>query len=278
MSAVRFHAGSRPINEWVFAALVAGSFAACAAALFILRKAWDLDRFTRPFVLMIFFLYLGLTLGAFAQHFAGKPGADNPTLRNVVGVVSFQGVSLILVWRFTREHETSWNEGFGFSVNWTLALLFGVLAACIFLPVGMLLKKAAVTLIVAIHMEPQVQPAVEALAHTVTWLDRAAFGIVTIAIVPPAEELMFRGILYRAIKGAGYPRLALWGTSLLFAGIHRDLAVFVPLFLFAVLLVKLYDRTNNLLAPVAAHVVFNAANFVAFFLVEESGNTSPPHR
>ena len=48
-------------------------------------------------------------------------------------------------------------------------------------------------------------------------------------LAPVAEELLFRGILYPAIKQAGFPRLALWGTSLLFAAMHMNLVTFVPL-------------------------------------------------
>src|SRR5206468_705414 len=114
----------------------------------------------------------------------------------------------------------------------------------------------------------EIQPAVLALKHTVTWLDRVAVGIVAMGLAPVAEELLFRGILYPAVKQAGFPRLALWGTSLLFAAIHVNLMTFVPLLLFALLLAQLYERTGNLLAPLAAHVMFNALNFAKFFFFE----------
>ena len=68
---------------------------------------------------------------------------------------------------------------------------------------------------------------------------------------------MFRGILYPVIKQLGHPQLALWGTSLLFATVHMNLASFLPLMVLALVLTALYERTNNLLAPIAAHVLFN---------------------
>ena len=34
--------------------------------------------------------------------------------RMLVGVLSFQGAALILVWRFVREHDLRWAEAFGF--------------------------------------------------------------------------------------------------------------------------------------------------------------------
>ena len=64
--------------------------------------------------------------------------------------------------------------------------------------------------------------------------------------------------------------MALWGTSLLFALTHANAMTFVPLTFLAVVLVLLYEATDNLLAPILTHSLFNAANFV--FLV----NSHPP--
>ena len=72
MAAMRFPNASHRVNPWAFGSLVAGSVIFSGAALFILRKPWDLDRFTRPFVAMLLCLYLGLTLGAFVQYFIGR--------------------------------------------------------------------------------------------------------------------------------------------------------------------------------------------------------------
>ena len=59
--------------------------------------------------------------------------------------------------------------------------------------------------------------------------ERIALGIAAIVIAPVFEESLFRGILYPAIKNAGYPTLALVGTSLLFGAIHATLLTFLPL-------------------------------------------------
>ena len=55
--------------------------------------------------------------------------------------------------------------------------------------------------------------------------------------------------------------LAWFGVSALFALIHVNLPTFVPLFALALALTWLYERTDNLLAPIIAHALFNAANF-----------------
>jgi membrane protease YdiL (CAAX protease family) len=96
-------------------------------------------------------------------------------------------------------------------------------------------------------------------------------AVAAVLLAPLAEEVLFRGILYPAIKQAGHPRLALWGTALLFAAVHLNVATFVPLTVLALVLTALYEWTNNLLAPIAAHVLFNAFNVVLLVVLQQMG-------
>jgi membrane protease YdiL (CAAX protease family) len=116
-----------------------------------------------------------------------------------------------------------------------------------------------------LQLKPQEQESVQTLQMAVTWLNRLALAVVTIVLAPAAEEMLFRGTLYPTIKQAGYPRLALWGTALLFAAIHLNLVTFVPLTVLALCLTILYERTDNLLAPITAHALFNAMNFIILY-------------
>ena len=81
---------------------------------------------------------------------------------------------------------------------------------------------------------------------------------------------MFRGVLYPAIKQLGYPRTALWGTAALFAAIHGNLPIFLPLMALGLALALLYEVTNNLLASITAHGLFNAVNVVLYYLNEDT--------
>jgi len=42
----------------------------------------------------------------------------------------------------------------------------------------------------------------------------------------------------------------------------------VPLFVLAILLTALYERTDNLLAPITAHALFNTFNFALLYLLD----------
>jgi membrane protease YdiL (CAAX protease family) len=80
-------------------------------------------------------------------------------------------------------------------------------------------------------------------------------------MAPVCEEAIFRGILYPFLKQRFQPAFGLWMSSLLFATIHANAMTFVPLTMFALVLVWLYERTETLLAPILIHALFNAANF-----------------
>jgi hypothetical protein len=107
----------------------------------------------------------------------------------------------------------------------------------------------------------ELQESVKALQTTETFQQQVYFAIVTIFVAPFVEEVMFRGILYPTIKQFGFPKFALWSTSMFFAISHFNAVAFVPLLFMAVILTFLYETTENLLAPIVTHALFNAANF-----------------
>jgi membrane protease YdiL (CAAX protease family) len=117
-----------------------------------------------------------------------------------------------------------------------------------------------------LSLEPQEQEAVHALRVTSAWQSHLILAVLALFLAPLAEEIFFRGMLYAGIKQAGFPRLATWGVSLFFALVHFNLVSFVPLFVLAILLTVLYERTDNLLACIAAHALFNGLNFALFYL------------
>jgi membrane protease YdiL (CAAX protease family) len=125
-------------------------------------------------------------------------------------------------------------------------------------------------LIDLVHLNPKDQQFVQELSNPgLSLAEKVFMGVLAIVVAPVVEELLFRGILYPAIKQQGWPRLALWGSSALFALIHFNMASFVPLLIFAAVLVRLYESFENLLAPMVAHSLFNAANFLTLIFQDQ---------
>lgn len=245
-----------------FILLASGSAVFALGALVVLRRPWELARFTRSFAILLVCIYVSLTLGAFAFGITARLAGGNDVLLMAIRVLSFQGATLVLIQRFLRDHETNWNEGFGFGRAAGLAALYGFLVACTFLPIGWLVQMGSFKVLTLMHHTPGIQPAVQALKDNEVWYDRAMLAVVAILLAPLAEEMLFRGILYPAIKQAGYPKLAIWITSIAFAAIHGHAPSFLSLLLLALLLTWVYEHTQNLVAPIIAHACFNALNFL----------------
>jgi len=97
------------------------------------------------------------------------------------------------------------------------------------------------------------------------WL-LAVLAVIAIFIAPVNEELLFRGGLYRFLKSRCRPHLALAITSLLFGLAHANLLEFLPLVLIGALLVRTYERTGRIIAPIVFHAAFNAVNISLILL------------
>jgi membrane protease YdiL (CAAX protease family) len=76
--------------------------------------------------------------------------------------------------------------------------------------------------------------------------------------------LWVRGRVCQGLR-RGWPCCAVFSSSLLFGVVHLNTMTFVPLTFLALVLTWLYETTDNLLAPILTHSLFNTANF--FWLI-----------
>jgi membrane protease YdiL (CAAX protease family) len=164
------------------------------------------------------------------------------------------------VGRLLQEHGTSWVGAFGLNRGAVRGLVWGGLAALAALPLLWGLQWISVTLLSLAGWTPRVQAPVDLFAGTGLWSERLILAGITLVLAPLCEEVLFRGVLYSALKQTGWPVFAFWTTAVVFALVHFHVETFLPLLLLACLLNVLYDRTGNLLACIAAHSVFNAVN------------------
>jgi len=182
----------------------------------------------------------------------------------VTNSVVLHGGTLLLVANLLRAHGLGWRPAFGLRMSGMVRTVsLAIAGALVALPIALVLQQLSALGMKTVSIEPEVQVVVQTLQETQTLQQRLFFALVAIAGAPVVEEIIFRGILYPAIKQHGWPRLALWSTSLLFALTHANTATFLPLTFLAMALVFLYERTGNLFAPILTHSLFNAANYFA---------------
>jgi membrane protease YdiL (CAAX protease family) len=84
--------------------------------------------------------------------------------------------------------------------------------------------------------------------------------------VPMAEELVFRGLVYRwlRVRWGVAPSAAL--SAVLFGVVHGQLEVGVGAFLVGIVLALAYERSQSLWPPIIIHAVQNSVSIVLMFL------------
>lgn len=153
-----------------------------------------------------------------------------------------------------------------------LALGFGLVAgiATLFAAYGI---NILLTLLVGVEDPVEQQLLQDAMAGGVTLL-LAAF--IAVIVAPIVEEVVFRGILFRALGD----RIGVWLgaliSSAIFALIHIEVVVSQPvalggLFAVGMVLALAYHWTGNLLVPVLGHAVFNAASIGLALAIDRLG-------
>ena len=142
------------------------------------------------------------------------------------------------------------------------ALLLAFATFIVILPVSYLLKGASEFLMNKVHWTVKEEPAVTFLTGATSHVTAVYFGFFAVVMAPVAEEFIFRGVLFPTIKQLGFPKSAWIGVSLFFALIHATASTFIPLFVLALALTWLYEKTGTLLAPISVHALFNVVGVV----------------
>ncbi len=102
-------------------------------------------------------------------------------------------------------------------------------------------------------------PAAPEAAGPLAGVDRdllIAFLVLSVAIAPLVEELLFRGILYGALRRSLRPGLAIPASAALFAILHPPLGA-PAVFLLGIAAAWARERTGRIAAAIATHTAYN---------------------
>jgi len=208
-------------------------------------------------------LFLGVSIMAALRHIGVAGFRDPGDSGNIlIGTLSFQGATWILMAAFFRHHHVGWLDALGFGRRVLPALLLALATVVVVLWPVLWLQELSATIMQKFGWTPQNEVAVTLLAGTNSPAMQIYLVIFAVALAPVAEEFIFRGMLYPCIKQLGYPKTAWISVNLLFALVHGNAAILIPLFVLALALTWLYEITDSLLAPIAGHALFNVANLL----------------
>lgn len=86
-----------------------------------------------------------------------------------------------------------------------------------------------------------------------------------------SEEIFFRGFLYDKINSISNQRIAIIATALLFGIAHLSYGKIYPAIMttiFGIILGIILIKSKNLVSAILAHVIYNGASFILFFIVQ----------
>jgi membrane protease YdiL (CAAX protease family) len=98
-----------------------------------------------------------------------------------------------------------------------------------------------------------------------TWQQEVALIVLIGGLVPLAEELLFRGVLYAWLRQRWGVAVSAVVSAGLFALAHGSLRMGLQIFVTGVVLAVLYERSRSILASTLAHMTVNTISMVIIF-------------
>jgi|GEM_PF-3165905 len=114
----------------------------------------------------------------------------------------------------------------------------------------------------AVHIPPSLQPIIVLLFKQNHPGIISTIGLQAIFLAPVAEELLFRGFLFRLANSytSFFPAALI--SSMVFASLHKNLFIFVPLMCLGMTFAYAYKKTRNIFFPILLHAGYNLIMFL----------------
>jgi membrane protease YdiL (CAAX protease family) len=174
------------------------------------------------------------------------------------------GTALLLVWIYRRRGVGWAGAGLapvhGRAVRHALELALAMFAVS-------LLHDVAFTALFRRPPVSNVEPLLTALFATGPRVPAAiGLSLVVVVIAPLIEELVYRGVLYRAFRDRAGVGLGIAGSSLVFAFAHFEPDHFLPLLLIGALLAWISERAGSLRPAIVMHALYNALSLGLYLI------------
>ena len=98
----------------------------------------------------------------------------------------------------------------------------------------------------------------ENIGKSSVWMQLLVLGILT----PVLEELLFRGVIYKRLKMYYEVTVAAYIAAIIFAIAHFNLIQGIYAFIVGIVLMYVYEKSGNLIAPIVMHGVANIVTVI----------------
>lgn len=170
-------------------------------------------------------------------------------LTEMEGIIALVTIPIMVIW-FLSDRKKEKEKGAAINKKTPLLVYAGVIIM-------------AITLCIALNnllILSNLNTLSESYEQTMEGFYQAKFviQIVCLGILTPiSEELVFRGLLFKRLRGqGGFLQAALY-SSAVFGFLHMNLVQMIYGFAFGLMLAYVYEKCGSIKAPIVAHVVAN---------------------
>lgn len=196
------------------------------------------------------------------------------TLGYIVALTSLEVFAILIsVYIFgILRNNLHWTD-VGFIPSTFRWLAWAAATALIFIPI---IGLIALAIQVALGL-PTENPQLEFLVPIdISWFGGLVMVILGGLFVPIAEEVLFRGVLYRWMRQFSSPWVAIPVSSALFGLLHGDIAVAGATFVMGIILAWFYERSHSLWPSIVIHAVNNGLKLALLYGLLAAGYQIPP--
>lgn len=202
---------------------------------------------SRLFFYIFFLLFLAQIVGMFYIQI----GFDTNNLIVIFNFIVEISIVAILIRFLTKKM-------IGLSNNCGIPSIIKLYTAL--LPVLMLSLFLNSFIIKTLGIQPTTNPAIDLFLLLKNKFFIGLLILQIVVIAPIAEELLFRGLIFKLLREKTSFFVAATITSLVFSLIHRASLNILPLFVISFAFAYLYEKTQNIASPIILHAIHNTVN------------------
>ena len=133
----------------------------------------------------------------------------------------------------------------------------GFLFYFLIIPFLILISLSSHSFLKSVGISPKLQDVVLLSLQLDSNISLILFFIVSVFIAPIAEEIIYRGVVYKALKRKFSVTQSIFISSAVFASLHFEFSYFPALFFLGMVLAFLFEKYNNLWVSIGVHFFNN---------------------
>ena len=190
---------------------------------------------------------------------------SEPTTAQSLGLAAVEAIALLAgVYFFgLRRLHYRWKD-IGFKKIQSKWLFATISISIIVIPLSGLIT---ILVVLALGL-PLENPQLEFLIpEDFSWISGIGLFILGGIVVPIAEEVFFRGVLYKWLRERWGVFIGVSVSSLIFGLVHIDIAIAATAFILGIVLALVYEYSNSVWTAILIHIINNSVKIILLYLL-----------